>query len=385
MPLSVTNVPAEQLNLLRVIAEPFVESGQWPVFDYVERTFVQRHALDAGSVLSAMERVPAGVGWSRSYGLAAIRTGLPPRADERVSLTIAGCYAVGNAAAEIANVALLVIDLLARKEEQLVPNPNEVAQGTLSSNELEALIREVIPPSVAQATGKARDVDAIGRLLSREPATSTAIVLAGDRVQSVNLQPRLRAFRDAVTVEKYLDRTTAFLSRFVAAPPPALTSQFSLLGVIEYADVVWQLRFKKHLLGTPRPSALAVLDDSCSNERDFLKLLSSLSDVIDGFGPELSSTGKEHKTALDRTEAWLKEKLEPDAHEAIDEAIRTLRSIRHVRNGQLHAGAQSREARALEALGVGYPVTDLAAAWGRIQREAIDSLEKIASAVYRSR
>jgi hypothetical protein len=155
-------------------------------------------------------------------------------------------------------------------------------------------------------------------------------------------------------------------------------SPTELLIAFDYLDVIWERRFKRPLLRLRGVEKTNSLSQSCATADEFRSRLVDLNEIFklleieDDLLPE-NSTIKPEET-FKRVEECLKKEC-PDKHGEIALPLRKLRDINTVRNKSTHGGAEL--VTALGRLGIKYPISSYASAWGRIRVEVADALNRL--------
>lgn len=163
---------------------------------------------------------------------------------------------------------------------------------------------------------------------------------------------------------------------------PELGSPLDLVEALGYLDAVWQLSLKTHLVGHPRPAAVARLALSCTSPDEFDARLSSLADVVGHLSVDLPPEEEQlAKDADERSLARLRRRLvplvEPGSLARIDRALGTLRTAIRIRAAAQHSGAGGVAIASFQALGLAYPPDDWGAAWERIRSRCAVAVDAI--------
>lgn len=79
--------------LLRVVSEPFLAAGEWPVWQYTDLTLDDQHGLDAATVLASLpeagDRPPSSQAYRLIWRPDSYRQ---PQSDDQVTVTVAGLW-----------------------------------------------------------------------------------------------------------------------------------------------------------------------------------------------------------------------------------------------------------------------------------------------------
>ena len=316
-------VGPEQQALLKVIGEPFIGMGKWPVWQYVDLTLQDEHGLDAESVLASLpeagDKSPTSLGYGLTWRMDSYRQ---PNPADRVALTIAGLRFLPQAET-VTRAFAAVVGHLASQQAQLVPSPEEVVAATVTSDQLAERLRE----SGYQAEDGGRDADLLARiraLLEHEPFLFGAAHQPGpSEPWTVKVPAVLRRYRDVTSVEEYIDTVTAL----VAPPdPPSVPPAAGALDIpyaIGYLDAVWQARTGKHLFAYLDPASVARVTLVCSSEEEFNSLMSALADVL-GQVVVPGTVVPPQRGALEAVREFLATALATEAADRVEHRVRDL-------------------------------------------------------------
>lgn len=374
-----------QLELLRIVAEPWSTSGRWPVFDYVDRVMAQRTGVDARSVIRTLPQIAEPVQGLSRYRAVWYHDRLASVDREKtIGLTIAGMAKTAMSGVGAGLVAF--VGALAQQEAKLIADPAKSVTATVGRDKVAGMLGLLRREGGQLPAGDPLHFG--GQLLLGE--TLLADILQFDEagtLTAASLVPQLRVFGGVADIADYLQRTFIAFGGSMrrtpadAAPPPSLSDE------LERLDVVWQLRLggrnQKHLLRQSSPTAYVVLDRGCASYQDLGAAMGALLDVLDSFDAGEQSAGPAD-TPLDRLQRRLDRELEGEVALEVREAIEVLRRARQARHGFAHRDAQARSAKALSELGVEFPVADAAAAWDTIRRAVGGALTTVRKEIYRS-
>ncbi len=135
-----------QIDLLTVIAGPYLRDGTWPLWHYVQY-HMDRRGLDAGEIVASLPRVgPQDVGFSygfisgnwRRYG-----------EEDRVRLTIAAALPLSELRSHFAEPYLRALHHMIALHRNVEPAPTEIRRAVLFSNELASQIPSLKPWFIA--------------------------------------------------------------------------------------------------------------------------------------------------------------------------------------------------------------------------------------------
>ena len=369
-------VGPEQQALLKVIGEPFIGTGKWPVWQYVDLTLQDEHGLDAESVLASLpeagDKSPTSLGYGLTWRMDSYRQ---PNPDDRVALTVAGLRFLPQAET-VTRAFAAVVGHLASQQAQLVPSPEEVVAATVTSDQLAERLRE----SGYQAEDGGRDADLLARiraLLEHEPFLFGAAHQPGpSEPWTVKVPAVLRRYRDVTSVEEYIDTVTAL----VAPPdPPSVPPAAGALDIpyaIGYLDAVWQARTGKHLFAYLDPASVARVTLVCSSEEEFNSLMSALADVL-GQVVVPGTVVPPQRGALEAVREFLATALATEAADRVSTAFETLIRLRRIRVSTQHADARHRAVTSFAEIGLAFPPPSWEQAWSHIATHAAGALDAI--------
>ena len=366
----------EQQALLRVIGEPFIATGKWPVWQYVDLTLENQHGLDAEAVLASLpeagDKSPTSPGYGLTWRPDSYRQ---PHADDRVTLTVAGLRYLPQAGT-ITEAFAAVIGYLAARQAQLVPSPDEVVTATVTSTQIADRLRETgcLPEGT---DGDAELLARIRVLLEHEPFLFGAAHQPGpSEPWALQVPAVLRRYRDATGAEEYIDTVTALVA---PADPPSVPPSVSALDIpyaIGYLDAVWQARTGRHLFVSLDPASVARLTLACGSEEEFNSLMSALADVL-GQVTVPGTTVPPQRGALEAVREYLATTLAPEAANRVSAAFETLIRLRRIRVSTQHADARHRAVTSFAEIGLAFPPPSWDQAWAHIATLAAGALDAI--------
>lgn len=370
----------EQLMLLQAIYRPFADTGEWPIWQYVDLT-LDAAALDAATVLSSLPTV------RRSNDPIAARYGLTwtmnshfyAQPDQQIALTVAGLARLADADQLLATF-MATVAYLVDAQRKLTPRPREVVEAAVPSGELiEALLTASIKgqagPPVEQTISKLYD------LFTHEPMLHSAVQRPYDDITtwSMRVPAALRELRGVTTITDYIDYMTAWASPAAAAAPAAvMIGPLDLAHAVGYLDAVWMSRTSKHLFVDLDAASAARLSQDCGSEAEFNSLLSALADVLG----QVVTPGRSaplQRRALEEFRDHLLPRLDTSAAERVREAFQTLITIRQLRASTQHGDARHRAVAAFGAIGLSFPPASWSDTWPRIgwlAKEALDIIRE---------
>ena len=373
----------EQERLIRVIFEPFDQTGEWPIWQYVDLTLDSRFGIDTAadilaSLPSAGERGPM----SLSYALTWRQDShARPRLDVPIALTVAGLRHLPEAKPLLRAFVTMIRHLVDRKRN-LAPSPAKVVEATVTSAEIASeLLR------ASSGTGAATPVDATMRklrqLLAHEPFLYTVVQQLDPAKEEWTLQVPavLRAYRGLATIDDYLDRV---IEQVAPPGPPPVPLSFSALDIpyaVGYLDAVWKNRTGSHLFVNLDPASVARLTQACGSEEEFNSLMSALADVL-GQVVTPGQSSPPQRGALEAVRDHLTAVLDAGAANRVGAAVGTLIRLRHVRVSTQHSDARHRAVAAFQGIGLAFPPVSWDGAWLHIAMAAKGALDVLREEVH---
>lgn len=385
-----------QAEVLRLVGRPwvvgeFADQQAWPVWDFVERTYRDRHPGEsAADVLATLSTVRIG---DRSYGLWWRSDGLGSLAlqpGERVGLSIVGLHHLGLLATDSQlkiDAAAVCLDILRRaveREEDLGRDLDwtSVRKGQYDLRTERFHSREGAP------------VELLGQTLMRE-----FVPLAMSTTQynySVEYGTgRLAALRHVRTIEDYVDVAQSLAdSRSLqrAAPSPIqLPTALDYLGLVLDGDDRWTVERPTVRLDSiadaaamgQAPGTQAEFDRQVSVLWNILLHLKSPSAPAESY--ERRGWNPESSGSINNLAIWLGDVLEIATD--VQEPLATIRALGRIRQGAQHGSAATSRRRddALARFGLSWPLTDWSGAWVRVSDGCATAIYEIAQAVRRGR
>ncbi len=365
----------EQETLLQVISGPFLESAEWPVWQYADLTLDNEHALDAATVLASLpaagDRAPS----SQDYGLVWRPDSYrQPLADDKITVTVAGLSHLPQAG-RLVGAFVSVIRFLVSRQRGLVPSPRQVVTAEVTDAEIVQHLKAAKMPVTDLM------MDRLRILLGHEPFLHAW--LQQTNPWTIQVPAVLRSYRDVTTIEDYIDTVTDLV-----APPPIPSVPLSA-GALDipyaagYLDAVWQIRTGAHLFVNLDPASIARLTQPCGSEEEFNSLMSALADVL----AQVVTPGMAvppQRGALETVRDYLLPTLDEDAAGRVTVAFATLISLRRIRVSTQHADARHRAVTSFQAIGLPFPPTSWNQAWAHIATLAIGALDVLREEVHAS-
>ncbi len=164
--------------------------------------------------------------------------------------------------------------------------------------------------------------------------------------------------------------------------PPAAASPLVLAEALDGLHAWWRVVVGAPLLELKGAAAVAGLALECTTRAEFVQRMSDLAVVLGSLrvgdaALPTPSPGEQlppPEQSLNRVRLCLQGRLDPDAFERAERAVRRLGRLQRIRSLLQHRGGHDELVRALAALGVAWPPSDWTAAWERIRAEATAAL-----------
>jgi hypothetical protein len=192
---------------------------------------------------------------------------------------------------------------------------------------------------------------------------------------SVRIPARLRDYREVTSVGNYIDRVAESV-RPEALPTPVSAGLPDLPTALGYLDAVWRSATGSHLFAHLDPVSTVRLTHTCSDEEGFNSLMSALADVL----AQVVQPGKAkppERAALEDLRSYLRDKLDDDPAERVEEAINTLIRLRKIRVGGQHSDARPKAVKAFAEIGLPFPPVRWEQAWIHVAWLAKNALDAI--------
>jgi hypothetical protein len=164
--------------------------------------------------------------------------------------------------------------------------------------------------------------------------------------------------------------------------PPAAASPLALAEALDGLHAWWRVVVGAPLLELKGAAAVTGLALGCATRAEFVQRMSDLAVVLDSLRvgdavlpvPSPRWQPPPPNETLNRVRLCLQARLDPDAFERAERAVRRLGRLQRIRSLLQHRGGHDELVRCLAALGVAWPPADWAAAWERVRAEAADAL-----------
>jgi hypothetical protein len=354
----------EQVTLLRVISEPFLSDGEWPIWQYADLMLDGWHDLDAADVLASLPSAGEHTPSSQHYGLI-WRTDSyrQPRPDDQVTITVAGLWHVPQASPLIGTFVTMIRYLVDR-QRLLVPSPREVVTATVTSTEIAGHL-----DGADELT-----LDRLHLLLDHEPYLHGRVNQSTpESPWTIQVPAILRDYRDVTTIEDYIDKVTELVA---PSPPPSVALSIGALDLpyaVGYLDAVWMTRTGSRLFVNLDPASIARLTQPCESEEEFNSLMSALADVLGQVVPPGKATPAQ-RGALEGVRDYLLPRLDNDAASRASDAFQNLIRLRQIRVSTQHADARHRAVTSFQSVGLPFPPPSWSQAWAHIAAVAMGAL-----------
>jgi hypothetical protein len=367
----------EQLQLLRVIYEPFGQAGLWPVWQYVDLTLDDKYGTDGGEVLASLPRLGGPGPMSMSYGLTWREDSQlsVPNPGHYVTLTVAGLWHLRPATEPLLLAFFEAIRCMIEAQRRLVPSPSEVVEASVQSG---AISRRLVGPMFGVSLDLL-DVALrkIRRLLSHEPFLHLVHQPKPDIEDwSVRVPAVLRVYRDITSIDDYLD----CVAGQVAPPePPAAPPSPSPLDIpyaVGYLDAVWKAKTGSRLFASLDAASVGRLTLQCGTEAEFNSLMSALADVL----AQVTEPGHAQPPqggALEKVREYLSQALDAAAAVHASDAIDQLIKLRRIRVSAQHSDARHKAVTAFRDIGLSFPPASWWHAWDHVAGPVAGALDTV--------
>jgi hypothetical protein len=365
----------DQMRLMRVIYEPFDQTGEWPWWQYVDLTLDAQFGIDAAAVLNSLPAVGQTGAASLSYGL--IWRGdshMQPQPGTPVTLTVAGVRHLPEADPLLATF-LTIVRFLVDEQRKLRPAPCKVVEATVTSEAIEqqiltASINGSAAPPVKATMRKVRE------LLGHEPFLHGIVHQPQHGVEqwTVRVPAVLREYRDVASVDDYVSIVTTLVAPAEALPAPSSAGPLDIPNAIGYLGAVWKSKTGSRLFADLDPASTARLTQPCGTEEEFNSLMSALADVL-GQAVTPGKTVAPQRGALEAVRDYLVPKLDAAAAERVTNAIETLIRLRRIRVSTQHSDARHKAVAAFSEIGLPFPPVSWDWAWNHIAAAAKGALD----------
>ena len=364
----------DQQRLVDLLGDTALTHGEWPIFDYVQGAF-ERDGLEG---MDTFESFPRMGQWN--YGAVRCDMGRrTPNLDEKVALTLLGVHHCSRMRPFVSSV-LDVIKLMGERRRAVPLSTKEPRRVLIPVSEIRSWFLSLRKPFDAPW------FFVLHELMRTEPrlATLTGGVAAD---WSIEVGPSVRDFEGIDTIEEYVERIERLTAFPEPAPSLAAPSPLDLVAALDYLDAVWRTtvgRKGMRLFMVPSAERAAKLAFGANTAEEFDARLSALGEILrsaNDSAKEVESKKQLPRQTPDEPLAPLEEHLAARGRKAGDARIRygvsTLEHALALRDAAQHAEASDRAVRALNELGIGYPVSDFAQAWATVSAKTVEALGAI--------
>lgn len=340
-----------QVALLKVIFEPFDQTGEWPFWQYVDLTFGDRYELDAATVLASLPRVGSDGGAGLRYGLVRRQDPqLSPQVGVEIALTAAGMLHV-PAAAPLLEAFLATLRHMIGQQQTLIPRPRQVVEAMVTNA---AIAEELLTASIKGHSPPPTDMTMrqLRVLVGHEPFLWPGVRQPDPEREewTVTVPAVLRDFWSVTSISQYVDEVVAQ----VTPPPPPLVPVFlgplDIPNAVGYLNAVWKNRTGSHLFVNLDPASVARLSQQVDSEDEFNSLMSALADVL-GHVVVPGRAVPLQRGALESVRDYVVGLLEPEAGARVLAAVDTLVRLRRIRASTQHGDARHRAVAAAPEIG----------------------------------
>jgi hypothetical protein len=215
----------------------------------------------------------------------------------------------------------------------------------------------------------------IRRIIDKEPPIVGCVIDTGTDWE-VRVPNSIRAYRDVMTVDDYLDRICAEIAPPVQTLSRSTDSELTIPMAISFLDAIWTARTGDHLFVNVDTGTTERLVQPCRTTADFDSCVSALAEVVSHLQiPSPAKDQDDKRGPLQRFADWSVDNMPAESASAIGEATDALRKIVRIRAGAQHSRAVA--ARAFEELGISYPPPDWSDAWKVLGTIATNALGAI--------
>lgn len=384
-----------QAELISLIGRPwmvgdFADAKGWPVWDFVERTFRDRHrGGSAADVLATLPAITVGTRpyglWWRSDGL----SGLQLLPGERVGLSIVGLHHLWPLVSDrvdridAATVCLDILRQAATLEQDLERDRDWtiVRSGHYDLRTQRFRSREGAP------------IELLGQTLMREFIPLASSTTNFNYVVNYGAG-RLAPLREVVSVDDYVDVAVTLASlQAQSRPTPSpiqLSASLDYLGLVLDSDSRWTA--SKPTLQLTSVADATALGQSPATQAEFDRNISVLWNILGNLRApqgaddayERRGWAKETSGSINHLDIWLTDVLMIGSD--VSESLGIIRGLGRIRQGAQHGSGATHKRRdeALARFGLSWPVTDWAGAWTHVADGCASSIYAIAQAVRRA-
>jgi hypothetical protein len=192
-----------QLSLLTMMADPYVQTGQWPTWYFVRETLNRVEGLDADEQIQSLPRVGLPPGQGMSYGLTWSNHPQLIQDDTRPGLTVAAAIHVPSLLSVMAHPFLNVLREVVKIYQATPLEPDKVAPATYSAEMIKRALPSISDLFMARLTD----------ILDHEPATRGGSRWGGDEEWTREMGRDVARYGGIDGVKQYVERVTALMPK----------------------------------------------------------------------------------------------------------------------------------------------------------------------------
>lgn len=371
----------DQMRLLRVIFEPFDQSGEWPVWQCVDLT-LDAAGVDAAAVLASLPSVGTHTPMTLSYGLTwRMDSYMQPQAENPVALTVAGLRHLPEAE-PLLHAFVTVFRFMVDEQRKLRPDPRKAVEASVTS---EAVEQQILTASIAGASAPpvTMTLRKVRQLLGHEPFLYSVVQHPFPEKEewTARVPAVLRAYRAVATVDEYVDCAEGMVTPEEPPSVPPSSGPLDVPNAVGYLDAVWKSATGSHLFVNLDAHSVARLTLACGNEEEFNSLMSALADVLG----QVVTPGKVKPPqggALEEACDYLLALLDATVADRVAKAFETLIRLRRIRVSTQHSDARHKAVTAFGEIGLAFPPPSWDYAWTHIAVMARGALDVVREEVH---
>ncbi|MFJ8495010.1 hypothetical protein ACIRBZ_42765 [Streptomyces sp. NPDC094038] len=212
-----------QLSLLTTMADPYIQTGEWPTWYFVRETLSRVEGLDADEQIQSLHTVGLSPGQGMSYGLTWSNHPHLIQDNARPGLTVAAAFHVPSLLPVMANPFLNVLREVVKIYQAVPLEPDRAAPATYSAEMIKRALPSISDLFMARLTD----------ILDHEPATRAGARRGGDVEWTREMGRDVARYGGIDGVKSYVERVTELMpkprvvsveaarSRSVTGRPPA--------------------------------------------------------------------------------------------------------------------------------------------------------------------
>jgi hypothetical protein len=224
-------------------------------------------------------------------------------------------------------------------------------------------------------------VKTIYPLVVREPLAFDGGDVNEDGSWRLFLSRRILDYEGVTSLDEYLER----VERLTVDPPePARRATPSPLGVVaslDFVNAVWRGETGGRLFTFPSAERAAKLSQPVATIEELDSTLTALGEILRtstagarAASPDRRLRAPSHEEPLAPLSDYVQHRVGEPGAAWVAQSVDVLQRSIAVRDAAQHTEANARGVAALDALGVGHPIVDPAAAWARISLAVVDAL-----------